>query len=411
MLSSVKLDNSLTLNNTVFYIQGDGYFDFDGTWPGGSHSDVYHLTPIYGLRYGFQGISDTLLGNELTRAFVGGNQYGWLPRLEYNHEGGMFTLGGEVRIYRSTHWGQLLSAEKMPENLPGDYHYYDYHGGKDIYSGYISERYDLSSGINLSASVQLLNQTYHFYDEQPIYYDSTTAAAEGLTPGFHSHTFDVPLFFVNPRLGLNIGFTKTFSGFFSVSYTTREPRLLDYYNAESLSIPNFNKFADSSFNYNSPKIKPEHLLDIEIGFRQAEVQLSDDWRANYGITGYYMPFTDELIETDRKDIFGNSVLANAESVLHYGLELEGGMQYSDIIALKVNATLSHNEIKKFTATSVNVTGNTPIGFPSFIANASVLFQPVTDLKFTFSLRSTGEMFGDIQNSNLYRNDAYTFRIH
>ncbi|HYM21398.1 MAG TPA: TonB-dependent receptor [Candidatus Kapabacteria bacterium] len=407
MLSSIKLDNSLTLNNTLFYIQGDGYFDFDGTWPYGSHSDIYHLTPVYGLRYGFQGITDSSLGNELTRAFVQGKQYGWLPRLEFSHEGGMFTLGAEVRVYRSTHWGQLLSAEKMPVNLPGDYHYYDYHGGKDIYSGYISERYDLSSGISLSASVQLLNQTYHFFDEQPIYYDTVTAAAEGLTPGFHSHTFDVPLFFVNPRAGLNLNFTKSFSGFFSVSYTTREPRLLDYYNAEALSIPNFNKNPDSSFNYNSPKIKPEHLLDLELGVRQSEVPLDDDWKATGGFTAYYMPFSDELIESDKTDLFGNAVLANAESVLHYGLELEGGIQFSDVLALKVNATVSHNEIRKFSADTSNVVGKTPIGFPSFIANASLLIQPIKDLKLTASMRSVGAMYGDIQNSDTFHNDAYT----
>lgn len=412
LLSSIKLDDHLTLFNTLFYVQGEGYFDYNGVWPyafGGSNSETYHLTQVYGERYGFQGIKDSSLGNELTRAWVGNKQVGWLPRLEFAHDDGMFTLGGEVRIHRSNHWGQLLYAEKLPQNLPVDYHFYEYDGGKDIFSGYLSEQYGLSHDLNLSASVQLIGQTYHYYNEQPIYLDSLHAAAEGLQAGFHSTTFDVPFFFVNPRVGVNYLLAENTSMFFSASYTSREPRLADYYNAESLKLPAFNKKADSTFDFSSPTVKPEHLIDLELGFKALDISLDESWRFTGKVNGYYMPFSDELLKTDHVDRFGNSVVANAEKVVHYGAEFEAGLQYSDAFALKVNLTLSHNEILQFDkySDSATVVGNTPIGFPSVLANVTAMVQPFKNLWISLNGRLVGEMFGDIENTDANRNDAYS----
>ncbi len=413
LLSSIKLDDNLTLNNTLFYIQGDGYFDFDGTWPNVydptvSHSVLYRLTPDYGLRYNFHGILDTTLGNELTRGFVGNKQGGWLPRLEFTHDGGKFTLGGEIRIHRSNHWGQLLSAAKMPLDLPGDYHYYDYDGGKDIFGGYISELYSVSSDVNVQASVQLLSQTYHFGNEQQFYLDTTLAQKYELPVGWHNFTFDVPLFFVNPRIGINLNLSKQVSSYASLSYTSREPRLKDYYNPESFGTPNFARKADGSFDYNSPNIKPEHLTDLELGIRSSELPLSDEWKSSFSLGGYYMPFTDELLKTGKVDIWGSAVLANAEKVDHYGVEVEAGLQYEDVIGIKINATYSHNEIKQFDkyADTISVIGNQPIGFPSILANASLLIQPVKNLQLTIAGRYVGSMYGDLENSDLLKNDAY-----
>src|SRR5439155_21429052 len=64
-IASWKIDPKTRFDNTVFYIQGDGFSDFDGTWPYFfgefsslhiSNSDYYRLTPDYGLRYNFSGI-------------------------------------------------------------------------------------------------------------------------------------------------------------------------------------------------------------------------------------------------------------------------------------------------------------------------------------------------------------------
>ncbi len=415
VLSSIKLDDRLTLNNTVFYIQGDGRFDYDGTWPylygaanGVSNSAIYRLTTEYGLRYNFKPINDSSLGSELTRGYVGNKQWGWLPRLEYKHNDGEFILVGEIRIHRSTHWGKLLSASELPADLPRDYHYYEYNGGKNIFSGYLSERYSLTPDLNLSTSVQLLNQEYTFGNELPYYLDSLGAARQNLPKGFYSNSFTVPLFFVNPRLGLNLKLSDAISAFGSVSYTSREPRLKDYYNPEFFGSPKFYRNPDSSYNFNSPTIKPEHLIDVELGVKVLDLKLDDNLRSTLAATFYYMPFTDELLQTDEKDAWGSAALANAEKALHYGIELEAGLEYARVFALKATATLSHNEIQEFTkfSSTSSVVGKTPIGFPSLTGNVSAIIKPIDQLQITLTGRYVGQMYGDLENTEANRNDAY-----
>ncbi|MFI5263964.1 MAG: TonB-dependent receptor [Candidatus Kapaibacterium sp.] len=412
-ITSWDIDNRTTFYNTVFYIQGNGFFDYDGTWvyaaSGIPNAAFYGLTSPYGLRYNFTSIADTTksLGNELTRGFVGNNQFGWLPRVEYRHDSGMLTIGGEFRINRSSHWGQLLSAAMMPIDLPGDYHYNDYKGGKDIFSGFVSERYDFSKEVIASASVQLLSQEYRFFDQKPFYLDSSQAAILGVPKsGWTNYSFNVPLFFINPRVGVNINFNDFFSGFASISQTSREPRLADYYNADFFTVPNFNRNPDGSFNFNSPKIKPEHLLDVELGARLAKYLIGDDVLFSGGVTGYYMPFTDELLQTGNSDPWGSPIVANAEKVLHYGIELEGALEFGTTAALKANFTWSHNEVQQFSADTMNVGGKVPIGFPPVIAGVSFLLQPIKGLTFSLTGRYVAEMFGDLVNSDAYRNDPY-----
>jgi iron complex outermembrane receptor protein len=412
-ITSWDIDKQTTFYNTLFYIQSNGFFDYDGTWvypnSGIPNAVFYGLTAPYGLRYNFTPIADTTksLGNELTRGFVGSNQFGWLPRIEYRHDSGLLIIGGEFRIHRSNHWGQLLSAAEMPVDLPGDYHYNDYKGGKDIFSGYVSERYDLSKVVIASASIQLLSQEYRFFDQKPFYLDSSQAATLGVPQGgWTNYSFTIPLFFVNPRIGMNINFNDFFSAFASVSQTSREPRLADYYNADFFTLPNFNRNPDGSFNFSSPKIKPERLLDIELGTRLAKYLIGDDVLFSGGVTGYYMPFSDELLQTGNSDPWGSAIVANAEKVLHYGIELEGALEFGSIAALKANFTWSHNEIQQFSADTMSVVGKVPIGFPPIIAGLSFLLQPIKGLTFSLTGRYVGEMYGDLINSVLYRNDPY-----
>ncbi len=67
-----RISPSLTLNNTVFYYTGDGFYDYDASWADTSM-----------LRIGYNDGIPTAQNpaNTLVRAFVGNKQWGWLPRL------------------------------------------------------------------------------------------------------------------------------------------------------------------------------------------------------------------------------------------------------------------------------------------------------------------------------------------
>src|SRR5439155_4991731 len=76
-------------------------------------------------------------------------------------------------------------------------------------------------------------------------------------------------------------------------------------------------------------------------------------------------------------------------------------------ALQLNFTWSHNEIQQFTQDTMNLIGKVPPGFPTAIAGASLLLKPVTGLAFSLAGKYVGEIFGDLQNSDRFRNDPYT----
>ena len=331
--------------------------------------------------------------------------------MEFIHgkEQGTFTIGGQLRIERSNHWGQLLSAEKLPVGLPGDYHFYDYKGGKNILSADVSEKYDFSEAFTASAGVQLLSQEYKFFDEKPFFLDSSAAAFRGQTQtGWTNYSFNVPLLFVNPRIGVNLSFNDFLTGFINAAVTTREPRLKDYYNPQFFSLPNFFRNADGLFNFNAPKIEPEHLIDLELGIRLGRYLIDDNTLFSGGITGYYMPITEELLQTGIADQWGSPQVANAGKVDHYGIILDGAFEFGTSVTLKFNFTASHNEIKEFLQYSdtISVVGKVPIGFPSLIAGASLLLKPITGLTFKLTGRYIGAMYGDLINSDSYRNDPY-----
>ncbi len=151
LLHEWKLSSNITLYNTLFYIQGDGYYDYDGS---GLDTSSLHL----GSAYGFP--TSTNPSNILVRAFVGNKQWGWLPRLEINHGAGILTLGAELRFHRSLHWGKIAYAEDLPLNYDPDYRVYEYNGGKNIISVYGHELYKLDDAMTLMTDLQFVYNRY-----------------------------------------------------------------------------------------------------------------------------------------------------------------------------------------------------------------------------------------------------------
>jgi iron complex outermembrane receptor protein len=292
----------------------------------------------------------------------------------------------------------------LPTDLPKDYHFYEYRGAKNILSVYASESYNLSKDINILGSVQLVNQKYRFYDEKPFYIDSTSSSSHS---GWTNYEFEVPFTFVNPRLGLNFSITEELRSYVSFSYTSREPRLTDYYNATFFTEPNFQPTEKATYDFSNPLIRPEKLFDYELGLT-SQSKLSEETLLKYKIGGYYMPFIDELIKTGETDRFGSSIVGNAESVLHYGVELSAEFAYSELLALSANLTISHNEIREFSSyiEPDTIVGKTPIGFPSIVANIGVVYQPIEQISLTVTGHYQGASYGDLINSDIYRNDAY-----
>jgi iron complex outermembrane receptor protein len=388
LLNEWRLSPKVTLNNTFFYIRGEGYYDFDGSW-----ADTTMLR--LGSAYGFPTTKNP--ANSMIRAYVGNTQWGWLPRLDIDHGTGTLTLGAEVRIHRSLHWGKISYAEDLPSGYDPDYHFYEYNGEKDIISLYGHEMYKLNDDLTLMIDLQGIYNRYGIANEK-----------------YLGNNFSYPYYFLNPRLGINDNVDEHFNVYATAAYTSREPRLKNLYAAEESydgATPQFE--ADTTggvvkYDFSKPLVKPEHLLDFELGtvYRDARFFAS----ANI----FWMEFSDELISNGQVDIFGEPVTGNAERTRHVGLELEGRVNMTNTLAVSGNATVSHNRLISYSVvetssggivTHRSLDGNAIAGFPDFLGNLE-LSQIAEKWSATLDAKYVGSFYTDNTENDLLKNDAY-----
>ena len=406
LLHEWRVSASLTLYNTLFFYTGEGYFDYDGDWvpyPDANGNptpaiDWFREHVGYDSTFGVSNFPTFVI-----RGFVGNKQWGWLPRVELQHPMGSLTLGSELRIHRSTHWGKIQSASELP--YPGfnpDFHVYEYNGEKDIFSLYAHELFRPSDNVTVMGDLQFVRNRYGIKNEK-----------------FLGNTFDLSYFFVNPRVGVNYNLTDEMNAYFSAAYTSREPRLRNLYAAEDSyfgAAPQFESDTAGGgvhINFDKPFAKPERLLDMELGgsYRTSGLQLSADV--------YWMEFTDELVQSGTIDIFGQPVTGNADRTRHIGFEFDGSIALDNELTLSGNVTISHNELikhrifieqKDTTGNSffppVDLDGNPIAGFPDFLGNLRATYR-LGDLTSSILLKYVGGFYTDNFKNENNKNDSYS----
>ena len=380
-----RMTPALTLTNTAFLVLGDGFFDYDGTW-----APLSYFRITFENGFAVIGDPDTLyLPGSLIRAQVTNRQWGWLPRITLQHDRGQVIVGGELRVHRSLHWGRLQWAEQIPAGVPIDYHYYEYRGAKDIASLYVHVMQNLQPDITLMASLQYVFNRYRLHDEK-----------------FLGTDFRVPYHFINPRLGVNYNFTDRWNAYASLGYTSREPRLKNLYDAAEAStpaswgavVPQFETDAAGNLDFSSPLVRPEALLDLEVGggYATGSTRLA----ANV----YWMEFTDEIVKSGQIDRFGQPITGNAERTRHMGLEVSARIPLASVLEVNGNASLSRNRFVRHlnysTGAPVSLEGNPIAGFPDVIANMRLICR-TGNFTGSIAARYVGKQYTtNLRNENL-----------
>lgn len=375
LLHDYKINQNLILHNSLFYISGDGYFDFDGTW---GTTDYFRIP------------SSVVIPSDLImRAYVNNDQLGWLPRIEYLHSDGRTILGAEIRAHRSIHWGRIQSGSGIPAEFVGDsdYHFYEYYGGKNIFSTYINHLHKIGN-LSLSGDIRFLYQQYKIYREK---YSETE--------------FTTPYFFILPKFGINYNMNSYLSAYASFGYTRREPPLKNLYEAESASwgvVPQFETNSDGSYNFKKPLVKDEELFDYEIGVRFSTS------RFRSVVNFFWMEFNNEIVPSGGLDVFGQPRVGNAEKTRHIGLELETAYRINESMETNFNISLSRNRYVKFdeydsNGIPIKRDGNAIANAPELIFNGGVnynFFFGHIGLMFNY----TGLQYADNSQQSGNRND-------
>ncbi len=390
IMNEWKISESQTLHNTLFYYDSHGHFDYDGSW---ADAATLRIDSVHGFA------PTPAISNAIIRGGVDLVQWGWLPRFELHHENGELIIGGEYRYHHGSHWGKVQYAEGLPSNFDPDYRFYQYDGNKHMASLYVTENYKLQEEMTLMANIQFAYNQYQIQHEK-----------------FLHHSFSIPYYFLNPRLGLNYNVTNELNAYVSFGYTSREPRLRNLYAAEDAyfgALPAF--AADTSggtvrYDFTKPFAKPEQLLNLELGtgYKTPALQLNGNV--------YWMEFTNELVKSGQVDIFGNPVYGNAPRTRHFGLEVDGTIRLTDELTVHGNTSLSTNYIVTFSSIDsvsssvvvyrTKLDGNPIAGFPGLTANLRVSYQREW---FSTSLvaKFVGPFYTDNFKNVLNRNDSYS----
>ena len=377
-----RLSQNITLNNTLFLVLGDGFFDYDGSWAPYSY---YRITRQNG--FDVVGDPDTLFfQNALIRAWVSNKQWGWLPRVTLKNDDGEFIAGAELRIHRSEHWGKVQRADQLPVAVSEHYRYYEYKGAKDIFSLYAQELYRIRPDVTAMLSLQYAYNRYRLYDEK-----------------YAGTDFAVPYHFINPRLGINYNFDEQWNGFVSIAYTSREPRLKNLYDAAEASTPaswgavqpQFAIQGNGKYDFNTPLVKPEKLFDIELGGGFSNEN------AKFSANLFWMEFSDEIVDKGQVDRFGQPVTGNAGRTRHYGVELSGTLKVIQNLRFSANITFSSNRFVRHTDFStgvpVNLKANAIAGAPDIVANARISYL-LEHLGVSLSGRFIAKQYADNLNT-------------
>lgn len=398
LLHDWQISGRTVLHNTLFFVQGDGYFDYDGDWV--SYYDSNNKPTASNLWFRKYVGYDSTFGvsafpSFLIRGFVGNKQWGWLPRVEVGGDESQLTLGAEVRIHRSTHWGKIQYTSQTPSSTyDPDFHLYEYNGEKDMLSVYAHELYHPRDNIVLMADLQLVQNRYGIVREK-----------------FLGNHFSLPYYFANPRLGLNYNIDEHWNGYLSLAYTSREPTLRNLYAAEDAffgATPQFKADATGgrvSYDFTSPIAKPERLFDVEAGTGYH----AENLRVLANV--FWMEFTDELVKSGAVDIFGQPVTGNAERTRHLGVEVDVSAAPVEHLTFSGNITLSRNRLVRYSVIDehgvrVTLNDNPIAGFPDLLANLRLTYTDNTVTASVFA-KHVGSFYTDNFKNGLHKNDAYT----
>jgi iron complex outermembrane receptor protein len=333
-----------TLDQTAFWIKGEGHFDFgaafrtadflrlpdDFALNGDVLTEAEREQPLFAL-----GLSpdDVILRGALDQ-----NQYGWIPTLVYENGTTKTTLGVEARLHRSLRWGRIQEAgPAIPDAVVGpdaDRRLWQFRNEKIIASAFGSHLFRPIDRLAVQADLQLTWRRYRFYDEK-------TFGREDL----RAHEFTKPYVFVNPRLGATLNPDRPLSAYASVAWAHREPRRTQLYEGQegpAGAVPQFESRPNGTFDYDEPLIEPEQLVDVELGgtLERRRYRVS----ANF----FWMEFWDEIVPSGDVNQFGTPRTGNADRTRHVGLEVEGAVRLLPEWTLSGNAMIARTRFVDFT---------------------------------------------------------------
>ncbi|MGV9003039.1 TonB-dependent receptor [Flavobacterium sp.] len=344
---SEKWSTQWVSNVALHYTVGKGYFE---QYKEDQKFINYNL-PNY------QGNTKTDL---VRKRWLDNDFYGATFSLNYKTKDTDVLFGGAANRYLGNHFGEVIWTQYY---VPTGNRYYDDIGNKDEVNVYAKASQQVGK-VNVYADMQY----------RMVFYEATSTKFDDVHDTFR---------FFNPKVGLNyqLNDKNSFYGYFGIA--NKEPRRDDY---------------------ESGSVKPERLLDYELGWKYASQKVKVSANA------FYMNYHDQLVLTGALNDVGSPIFTNSGKSYRVGLELESVIAITDKIILSPNITLSQNKNQDFYFERDGVLGNlgnTNIAFsPDVIIGNSIAFLPVENFQIALLSKYVGKQFMGNIDSEKSELEAY-----
>ncbi len=293
--------NNLTLNSTIHYTKGDGYYE---NYKTNRKFSSYRLEPqiVQGVTYSR---SDLIQRQGLDNGYFAFNTL-----LNYNKNKTSLSIGASAYDYAGDHMGNVIWS-MYNESIPNNYRWYLNRGDKRELSSFVRLESSLTKRLLLFADFQYRYINYELSGEDKDF---------ALLNWKKSYNF------INPKFG----FTYTIDNhrlFFSFARAHKEPSRSDI--KESIKAGTSNE------------VLSEKLNDFELGYKFLSNNLTID--ANL----FFMEYKDQLVPTGRLTETGYVIKENVDKSYRRGLELIVGWRpYSKLFA-QGTISISDNKIKNY----------------------------------------------------------------
>ncbi len=389
LTSEFRMGRRLTLTNTVYYVNGEGFFEQF------KEDRRFH-------DYGFDPVvvdGETINRTDLVQRRWLVNQYwGVIPELRILLPKGDLRLGAGARRYDSDHYGQVVWTQVDVGGAPLD-RYYSYVTDKTSLEAYGQAGVPLRPGTIVTAALQYQGHRYEL--------------RQSAIGNFRGYEFEAVHHFFKPILGLTQSLADGFDLYASLGHAQREPSKADYLKGDDpSSVPAFEDAEERITGLSRPIVKPESLTDYEAGISVDR----GGWSAGAGI--YWLDFRNELIPIDGSRIQEEGKLkrANADRTSHTGLELEASVQLLRNLRAEGSLTLSRHRfvsheihaywLNDYEGGILDYGGKVIPRCPERLANLSLIWTG-RSLGASGSLRHVGMQYIDGENTRSIAIDSFT----
>lgn len=315
----------------------------------------------------FTGFRDTT-GLTLLNYPLENRHYGAMARIDVRK--GDFTLRAGLHAYtfRRRNWETVAPEFNRP--------YYDDRTTKNELSGFTRAEYELG-GLSFLADVQVRSVSMSFSAPSMLVVTETLPE--------HRWTF------VNPRVGARYALSSESDIYASFGRTSREPTRFDLLGGTQITDANLPVLRTPN------TVRPEHVNDLELGFRAASEDFSLD------VTAFAMFFTDEIAPIGPYiDQLFVQLRKNVESSRRLGLEVMSTVRLHRKLQAEIAATLMTSNVARFAPENIGLdtvfTNVTPILTPSAQVLATLRYQPLDQLSIEAGVRYISSSFTDLTNA-------------